>query len=396
VGLLWLICAHFGLNAGSRTASILFAIALTSFPIYASLMLPDVWAGYAILSVCALSVFGKAMSRGETAFHLAVVTFGCLSHNSIILMILVTGLALGAPQAISLLRRGLRRGDLRIAAASKRSRLRLPAAVIVCGLAVTAGLAGGKLYAYIVKASLGASTNNPPFMTARLIADGSGRKYLQHHCYGAHFYICEMRTPIANDSETFLWGALDKGAVWVNNTSEARKQLSEQDVKFATSVTLHDPAGVLFSSASNSARQLAKIDFDDILHYSTLEKALLSALEPSYFTDISRSRAFTGSWPKSTIELEEMLLMVTSYAGIAVMNLRRDIWGGPIRKFANHTLLFIVINATACGSVSGVFGRYQGRVVWVMAWVVFASFLCAPSIRTWVGRRFRPVMVASG
>jgi hypothetical protein len=265
--------------------------------------------------------------------------------------------------------------------------------VIVCGLAVAAGLAGGKLYAHIVKSSLGASTDSPPFMTARLIADGPGRKYLQHHCYGGHFYICNMRAPIADDSETFLWAPPAQGGAWVNNSPEARKQLGEQDAQFALAVTLHDPVGVFFSSASNAARQLAKIDFDDLLRYSAVEKLLISKLGPTYSTEISRSRAFKGSWPTSMIELEEMLLMIASYAGIVVMNLRRDVWSGPIRKFANHTLLFVVVNATVCGCASGVFGRYQGRVVWVMAWVVIASCLCAPSVRTLVERR-RPRLAA--
>ena len=273
VGLLWLTGAHFGLGAASRAASILFAITLTSFPLYANLVLPDVWAGYAILSVCVLSVFGKTMSRAETGLHLAVVTFGCLSHNSIILMILATGLC-GALRAVPLLRRWPRREGREVATASAAARLRLPTVVVVCGLAVAAGLAGSEIYAHMVKAILGAGIANPPFMTARLIADGPGRKYLQHRCYGAHFYICGVKTPIAGNSEIFLWGEhSEQGGVYLSSP-EARQQLSAQDAEFALSVMLHDPAGVFVSDVSNSVRQLTRIEFDSIFRYDDGMKAL--------------------------------------------------------------------------------------------------------------------------
>ncbi len=141
--------------------------------------MPDVWAGVGLVALATLLFFSDALGR-LTIMALFLVVVAALSfHHSNAPVALLAAL-IAAPAAHLLWHIPWRRMALGLSL--------LIAAVTAAG-ALDAG------YDLAVKASTGDTLRSPPFLAARILADGPGRAYLRRSCgAGATWALCRSKT----------------------------------------------------------------------------------------------------------------------------------------------------------------------------------------------------------
>jgi hypothetical protein len=101
---------------------------------------------------------------------------------------------------------------------------------------------------------LGASPKRPPLLTARLLADGPGRLYLDSVCpETATFLVCAYRNRSFNSADEFLWNS---AGVFQTLSVEQRLKLIEEEPWFVTAVAMHYPLSVLKAAIANAVEQL--------------------------------------------------------------------------------------------------------------------------------------------
>src|SRR5271154_5494176 len=71
--------------------------------------------------------------------------------------------------------------------------------------------------------------DRPPFLMARVIADGPGRWYLEQHCPEVKFAICDHVHDLPSDPDVFLWGA---NGIWQSSDDDYAERLKQEEMPF--------------------------------------------------------------------------------------------------------------------------------------------------------------------
>ena len=93
----------------------------------------------------------------------------------------------------------------------------------------------------------------PPFLMARIIADGPGLWYLQQHCGEVKFVLCDHLHDLPESPDDFLWGA---NGIWQNADEATEKRLREEEMPFVLATLRPYPPAQLSKSAANFWQQL--------------------------------------------------------------------------------------------------------------------------------------------
>lgn len=355
--------SYFALTAGLAAGSTL--------PLFATFIMPDVFAGLSGLGLVMLMAYGDRMSLAGKAGVFLLMTASFTFHTSHSL----TALAVLAPAAALLL----------AARAPWRQVLAGAGMVLVAaGLAVLAG----KAYGAAFEMRTGHPLSRPPFLMARLLADGPGRDYLAKVCVGLDqpFLLCRFKGAPLTRSDDILWE--DKPGVGVFNAIKPPEQLimEQQEGAFVRGVILSDPMGVLGAALRNWGRQLTKISSHDPLRDP---RAFLANeyWQTTRLVDlIPNARAckpvgpgckpWLGPTPVKWWHVAVMLACLAyglwrlsrPDALAALMDRKRPWSHEAVRAAAACVilLLVVVVNAGVCGVLSGAFSRYQARIVWLV------------------------------
>jgi hypothetical protein len=116
---------------------------------------------------------------------------------------------------------------------------------------------------------VGTPLERPPFLIARVIDDGPGRRYLESSCDPAQFEICKYKDRVlsqkyfAGDSVLFR-REIEGGGVYMIEPMEVRERLRAQELAFAREAVLTYPLDQLRASAKNAARLLVQAKLDEI------------------------------------------------------------------------------------------------------------------------------------
>ena len=335
--------------------------ALTPLPYVVSLLMPDVFAGFAVVCAVLAAVAWQRFSMLERIGLVALLILSALSHSShVLLLLLLFGVAV-------LLR--LKTRAITLAGTS------------VILLASLSGLAGDRLFAIAVTEKTGEAPIRPPFLTARLIDEGPGYALLKARCPEIGLEACNYLDRMPYDSDMFLWSPDPANGVFSAESLAAQRKLAAQDFSFALAAVKYDPLSVIEFAAKASARQLVMTHLntfnlpqalqstngtaDEILPFVDIEN-----LPPAYQDEVRESRYYSGTMPVRFVETTTdvaLLLAVIILAGTIVIAVRaRD--GSKTREAvaAGLFLFAIAANAAVTGSLSKPHDRYNVRVVWVL------------------------------
>ena len=347
--LAWLTLRSIGLGASAAGSLAVIAVLAFATPVgwYVAHVMPDIFAGILVLALFLLGACRDRLSRGETAYLLLLATAATsfhLSHLPLAAIIAVAGLL--AHRACPPLRPLVRR-DLLLA----------PTLLAMAMLALPALLQPG------------ATAKSPPFLLARLIADGPGRAYLETTCPSRSFALCRHLDRLPPSAEEFLWYFLAP----LEATDHAAIRAEANTVILGTIGMF--PAEVARNAALATLRQLISIrsvsefDPDDVAaigqRYPYAARSIAGGLQAS--GDLSEA-ALLG-WNR--FHAAAALLMIA--VGLRAMLTRRN-HDRRATLLVATILLALLFNAAITGAISGVHGRYQGRLIWLLP---FAALACA-------------------
>jgi len=331
---------------------------LSPLPFYTSLLIPDIFAGVAILATANLVVFGGRMTRSLWLVWVILLTAALSFHESLV------------PIAVGMLGVGL------VAHLLGWDACRVGIVAVVVALALAA--AGEVAFTQSVKKVMGVYPIRPPFLMARLIADGPGAAYLKANCPQAGFTVCRYVDRLeaghpSDRSEAFLWGAdVSNGAVFMTIDTATRRALSDEQLRFALATFAFDPVGEIEAAASDVFHQLGMIGPGPWFDYANWADSFRERVPSPYFEVMEKTKAWSGDLPKISMSVLTPLVVLASMVYLLVLATRRR--KQPVAApwlFVTIVISGIIFNAAVCGAISGPHYRYQTRVIWLIPLTAF-------------------------
>ena len=333
----------------------------TAAPFFVAFVMPDIWAGVAIGALATVFALSRRLRWPDVALLGAMTVFAALAHSSVIPVIAAL---LFAATVLWLLMRGIPFD---------------PRPGLAVGvLALVVAVAGGMAFSAMVKHTVGKPPVNPPFLTARVIADGAGVRYLHEHCAGKPFAVCQYANRLPMDVDHFLWGTTDKDGVFQTVSADQRRTLSDQDARFAATVAATYPVSQALASLRNAALQTVDVDLSDFNYKPSLRAGFAGTLPAGAYAAQQQTRAFNEGWPIGALSLLQAAAAIAALALIGVYAVRPMRGSAAIEPSAALTLAILILvgvlaNGMVCGALSTLYGRYQARVVWLLP--LAAAFL---------------------
>ena len=360
-------------TAQSYLAAMAALAAGSSLPVFTGFAMPDLFAGFSVVTTLLATLYADRFGRlGQVGLWLLLAA--CMNfHGSNLL----TSLALSG---FVLAWRAVRGTAWRCLA--RRAGFVLSAAVV----AVLASQA----YALAIKLRTGDDLGRPPFLTARVLADGPGRAYLRHACaQGATWTLCAFRRAPLDNTEDILWS--DDPATGIFNSADypTRLKLEQEEHAFVLHAVAYDPAGEVLAALRNWGRQLVAVDYAEPLrdpaYYLTDAYWKTTTLRPLLLRDrrcdperggcILHVPAVLMSEVDAAIAVAALAWLAWTLCSTAASRRAASVQAlDPqallARNDAAACAVFLVVavalNAAVCGMLSGPFDRYEARLLWLI------------------------------
>lgn len=355
-------------------------------PFFVGYLMPDVFAGIAILAVanlCALEVRPASAGGARLPERRRLVWFGLLatallfhsSHTVVVVLMLLPAVV------VARLLQG-----------------RLPwRAMATVAVAVAVALAGEALFAQAVTAVYGTPPLRPPFLMARMISDGPGTAYLMTHCPEIGLAICDWRSRLPLDTDSFLWSKDQATGVYGVADAATRRNFDAEQGAFIRGVLTTDPLGQLAASLRGFAEQLHRVGLHEFAYDDTLRATLPAMLPVGEAQAFTTSGLYRGTFPLGPADWLVRAGLAAS-AIVLVGSVLRPRLGqkatpetgletgsetGPETRGGDRTLLAfavillggVVANAAVTGILSTPHDRYQARVIWLVPLLAMIVFL---------------------
>ena len=327
-------------------ALMLLVSLLTSASWYSAFLMPDILGPVAYLAIYLLAFARESLSRAERVGLYVAAWWGLTAHASHLL--LAAGLCV----------------LLVVYAAFERQpflgRLRAlgEVAAILALAAGTQMALNGYLYG---KPSL--NGERPPYLLARVIADGPGRWYLEGHCDKAQWAVCGDLQELSGDSDGFLWG--EAGGYEASSDSE-RARLKQEEMPLVLATARAYPRQQFERSAANFREQLLAFGlygFDANPWTLGQFDYVLPEARASYLG----SREARNELPLDTVTSIQWWTVLASLVAMAVAI--PLLWRHHSARLAGLSLVIlsmVILNALVTGVLSVVDDRYGCRVMWLI------------------------------
>lgn len=319
---------------------------LTPVGYFVGFLMPDITTAFAILATAHILLTWSSMDRPRRSFWILLLVFSLASHSSNLLM---TGLAAIAFLALSTIR---------------RREPRQPALMVL--LAVLAAIALETAFSLGVREATGASPVRPPFVTARLVDDGPGYRYLRNHCPESGFLLCNYVDRLPQPSDDFLWEQRQGiGVFSALPPAEARALALEQN-RFLLAVLADQPLDVAKSSFIAGARQARRTGLEEFNYADGARSHFSGKLPGPLLEKIRRSAAFKGEMPVSLVSGATLPLTVLSLVAIFGAAMTSQARISRLSAFSLVVCLMLVLNTAICGMMSTPHDRYIMRAIWLL------------------------------
>lgn len=363
--ILWLVVRSFApLQTLLAYLALVVPLSLfTGMSWYASLVMPDILGPLLYLSIYLLVFARDTLSLAER-LALCVFSWWAVTSHATHLMLAV-GLCLVLASLFAFRRAGLRR--------HLRSLLEV-AAIVVLAAAAQLTLHG---YLYGTPSLNG---DRPPFLTARIIADGPGRWYLENHCAQLNWAICSHVHHLSANPDNFLWG--DDG-IYQNASDSESTRLAQEEIPFALATLRAYPRQQISRSAANFWGQLTSFGFNDLDPSSWVLDQFATVL-PGARSTYLKSRQARDDLPLGLFAAIQFWAVMVSLAVIVIfvpLLLRRR--SPRIAGLAVVVIFTVVANALVTGALSMVEDRFECRMIWLL------PLLAGISVLNWLSSRNR-------
>ncbi len=333
----------------------------TSLPWFAGLLIPDIFAPALIIAILLTGFCWDRLSVAERiALPLGIAL--CISFHYGNLL-----LALGGFLVFAVL-----------AAAGWRPRTRAWPRFAAMAGAIVLGVAALILPNAIAFGQPVMSPGGSSFLLGRLLDDGSALDTLKDECPVRDWRICAeldgieayrlslIGNPQAGFSPLtnyYLWlGPLTRLGGFRAHAEEAREIVGETIAR--------DPLRVAGDAAKNVSRQLFTFQVGDGIPALPAWDFVFDTLDFVFGSETSAEVRLTlqakGAWPFERLNILFDVVLILSLIPLAAALVRGRKYDPPAFYIVLALVLFLIGNAAATGGLSGVFDRYQARVIWLM------------------------------
>ena len=344
---IWLVVRSFAPHRPAVTyyAAMLPLAMLTGLSWTTSIVMPDILGPLLYLAIYLLVFAPESLSRSQRALLILIVWWSAAAH--------ITHIMLALGLLVFLL------ASLTIVRAVTRPRLR--------GLAVSAAILVAAILSHMAVHGVlyGKPTLNgerPAYLTARLLADGTGRLYLQQHCPQVNLAMCEFVQNLPTSPDAFLW---DEDGIWQTAPPLTKVAILRQESSFAAAVVRAYPRQQLSVSLKAFRQQLTNFDIDNDSNAWLLQEleTALPGQRPLY----ERSRQAQDALPNEL--LTEIQNWTIAAALVLLCLLTPWLWPRRSARLAGlaATIFAILLgNAFVTAVLAEVDDRYQDRVIWLL------------------------------
>jgi hypothetical protein len=242
---------------------------------------------------------------------------------------------------------------------SRRRLLGVGEAAMIVLLGAASNLA---LHAYLYgKPSL--NGERPPFLMARVIADGPGRWYLEQHCGEARLAICEHVHDLPDNPDDFLWAPQ---GIWQSASAVTVERLREEETPFVLATLRAYPREQLAKSVSNFRQQLTAFGLWDLGPSDWIAQTFDEVL-PNARSHYLQSRQGRDVLPFdlfSSVQDYTVILSIVVIGVLLPLALRRH--SPRVAGLSVVIVSMVIANAFVTGALSMVEDRFQCRVIWLL------------------------------
>jgi hypothetical protein len=320
---------------------------VTSVSWYASFAMPDILGALVYLGLYLIVFAGESLRPWEVAAASAIVWWGTMAHNSHLLLAFVECLLLVVLWAV------------RWTALRGRGRWLLWGVGVIALAAGTQSAVHARLHG---RASIFGS--HPPYVTARVLADGPARLYLQQHCAALTWEICRHVGNLPTDEQRFIW---EPGNIWSSATPEERERLRAEEVPLVVATLRAYPVQQTEASLKNALHQLVFMGPAEFIDAPYFTEATLDGIAPGVYAKYRQTVQARDGMPQTFVRRAQMVFVALS----ALFILWRLPWlfragGRRLMGLAIIVLSLVPANAFVTGALSALDARYQGRVAWMV------------------------------
>jgi hypothetical protein len=365
----WLVVRSIATRRPVRSYLILVLLLgiLTSASWYAAFVMPDILGPVAYLCLYLLVYARQTLSRAERLGLYAIAWWGVTAHATHLMLAAGLCVLMAAFTAFE------REPFL------SRMRMVGEAAAIV-GLAAASQLAlNGYLYG---KPSL--NGERPPYLTARIIADGPGLSFLETHCGRLEWATCGHLRELSGDSDNFLWGP---DGLYETGADSLKRRIESEEIPFVLATMRAYPRQQFAQSSANFERQLMAFGLYGFDPSEWIRGDFDHALPKSRSSYLA-SRQARDALP---LDLFTAIQWWTLAASVGVVALATPfLWRRHSPQLAGLSLVvvsMVVGNAFVTGTLSVVDDRYGCRVMWLV------PLLAGVFVFEWLGERGRATAV---
>jgi hypothetical protein len=337
---------------------------LTGLGWFVGWIMPDIFGPVLYLAVYLLVFAKETLPRVERLTVVLIAWWAVASH--------VTHLILAGGLCVLLV------AVLIVAGQPTRRALRAVGPVAMIGL-LAAG-AHVSLHAYLYgEPSL--SGKRPPFVMARMIADGPGKRYLQQQCPRRHVEICAHLHDLPDNVADFLWRA---DGIWQSASPEQQERMRNEEMPVVVGTLRAYPREELRVSASHFWEQLHTFGlwgYGPRPWILAMVDTVLQGGRARYL----RSRQAQEALPAEFFTSVQDWTVIGCVIVIACWAVFVRQWWSPRVIGLTAIIVFVVVaNAAVTGVLSNVEDRYQARVIWLV------PLLAGVLVLTWLDRRHPP------
>jgi len=310
-----------------------------------SLLMPDILGAVLYLCIYLLVFAPETLSRAERLTVVSIAWWAMVSH--VTHLILAAGMCVLLSSLLIFLRR------------SARLRWRAVGGVAMIVLAAVAAQFALNAYLY-GKPSL--NGERLPYLTARIVADGPGRWYLERHCANVKLAMCDYVHGLPDSPDDFLWNA---NGIWQNASHETQDLIRQQETRFVIATLRAYPREQLFISFRSFRQQLMTFGLTNGSDAWFLEA--LDGVLPGSGSRYLQSRQAQRTLPDEFFTSVQKWTVIASIVLMGV--LAPFVWRHLSPRLVGLTAVIfftVIANAFVTGVLSEVDGRYQSRVIWLL------------------------------
>jgi hypothetical protein len=365
----WVVALFLRAHGLGKRPLLLFALTAiftvaTSLPWLTAQLMPDVFAGLAVLALYLLVFRAGVLARWEQAVLVLLAAYAGATHSASLAMMV---LMLAAGIAVRFLHPHL----LPLAGLART----VAAVVLSVVLLLTTNFA--------VTGKLVWTPGSTAFMFSRLVHDGIVHRFLEDNCPDPRFKLCNYRARLPDNANDFLWHEGDRGAFGqIGGFDGGAKEMRT----IAIESLWQYPGLHLWTAFKSMVAQLFAVGTGwGIVHdvwdaYGHIESLTPDAVPAAHNARQRRNELDFRSLNALHEPVAWLSMALLGLMLLLAWRFRAFAYCGPMAATFSLALL---ANAFVCGVLSNPHDRYGARIVWIATLAVAAVIARAiPALRT--------------